>query len=156
TAYWSNAVTNTVAGTVVPDSSRRTPNPSRSGIWTSRNSNCGESASVCATASRPPAHAATTSASPVSSISRTSRRRAIFSSSATMTVSISGNERDVEGVGAALAQRRHGGVQRALALGRDAAVVAALEGEAKIVGEARELALGERGISVHRSGDAVE
>src|SRR6266853_80565 len=63
-AYWSNAVTNTMAGARWTPTSRSTSKPSSSGICTSRNTRSGVTSRMAAVASRPFAH------SPATAISR--------------------------------------------------------------------------------------
>src|SRR2546427_508189 len=52
-AYWSNAVTNTMAGARSTPTSRSTSKPSSSGICTSRNTRSGVTSRIAAAASRP-------------------------------------------------------------------------------------------------------
>src|SRR6266852_1133899 len=68
-AYWSNAVTNTMAGARSTPTSRSTSKPSSSGICTSRNTRSGVTSRIAAAASRPFAH------SPATTISGSAARR---------------------------------------------------------------------------------
>src|SRR6266850_2486583 len=86
-AYWSKAVTNTMAGARSTPTSRSTSNPSSSGICTSRNTRSGATSRIAAAASRPFAHSpATTTSGSAASRCRIPSRPA--SSSSTINVRI--------------------------------------------------------------------
>ena len=55
-ANWSCAVTNTITGMGWSAMASSRPNPSSSGIWTSRNTRSGESLRIADSAARPSAH----------------------------------------------------------------------------------------------------
>src|SRR6267378_2550558 len=87
-AYWSKAVTNTMAGARSTPTSRSTSNPSSSGICTSRNTRSGATSRIAAAASRPFAHSAATTISG-SAASRCRMPSRPASSSSTINVRIS-------------------------------------------------------------------